>query len=123
MIDRSGQVALVHEALAEGVRVVALVLASRGVRVVVIGADERGLGELVGEIVVGAGRARHVAGVGEAALARAWEKAAEAFGAPTFVVGAAADHVAEGFARARGLAWLPVSPDIHDVASAVKLLP
>ncbi len=43
-------------------RAVALRLASRGVSVIVSGRNERALGEVVGEITNGAGKARHLAG-------------------------------------------------------------
>jgi NAD(P)-dependent dehydrogenase (short-subunit alcohol dehydrogenase family) len=43
-------------------RSIALALAARGVRVVVTGRDEKALGETVGEIAYGGGKARHLAG-------------------------------------------------------------
>lgn len=47
----------------EGVgRSIALALAARGVRVLVTGRNERALGETVGEIAYGGGKARHLAG-------------------------------------------------------------
>lgn len=43
-------------------RSIALALAARGARVLVTGRDEKALGEVVGEIAYGGGKARHVAG-------------------------------------------------------------
>ncbi|MBX3212992.1 MAG: SDR family oxidoreductase [Labilithrix sp.] len=43
-------------------RSIALALSARGVRIVVTGRDERALGETVGEIVYGGGKARHLRG-------------------------------------------------------------
>jgi 3-oxoacyl-[acyl-carrier protein] reductase len=63
-------------------RQIALALAAGGARVVVAGRDERALGETVGEIAHGGGRARHVVGDARAAVARA----RETFGAATLVV-------------------------------------
>jgi hypothetical protein len=66
----------------------ALVLGSRGVAVVVGGSEERVLARLVGEVVAGGGRARHVAGkVGDSGLLlTAVEKAREVFGELTHAV-------------------------------------
>lgn len=62
-------------------RSIALALAARGVRIVVTGRDERALGETVGEIVYGGGKARHVPGdVRDAAhLSAAVDRAVEVF--------------------------------------------
>ena len=57
-----GQVALVTGGGEGAGKAVALALAARGVRVVVMGRDERALGETVGEIANGGGKARHLAG-------------------------------------------------------------
>jgi NAD(P)-dependent dehydrogenase (short-subunit alcohol dehydrogenase family) len=57
-----GQVALVTGGGKGMGRAIALALAARGVRVVVTGRDERALGETVGEIAFGGGKARHLAG-------------------------------------------------------------
>jgi NAD(P)-dependent dehydrogenase (short-subunit alcohol dehydrogenase family) len=56
----AGKVALVGEGGDLLGRSVALALAARGVSVVVTGRVERALGETVGEIVSGGGKARHV---------------------------------------------------------------
>jgi NAD(P)-dependent dehydrogenase (short-subunit alcohol dehydrogenase family) len=78
-----GQVALVTGG-GKGIgRAIALALAARGVRVVVTGRDERALGEAVGEIAHGGGKARHLAGdVRDAAhLEAAVDRAVSTFGA------------------------------------------
>lgn len=62
MKDLDGKTALVTGAGESVGRAVALALAARGVRVVVFGPDERALGETVGEIAHGGGKARHVVG-------------------------------------------------------------
>lgn len=69
-------------------RAIALALSARGVRIVVTGRDEKALGETVGEIVHGGGKARHVPGEGRAssALAVAVERAKEVFGGLDIVV-------------------------------------
>jgi NAD(P)-dependent dehydrogenase (short-subunit alcohol dehydrogenase family) len=69
-------------------RSIALALAARGVRIVVTGRDERALGETVGEIAYGGGKARHLAGdVRDAAhLAAAVDRAIEVFGGLDIVV-------------------------------------
>lgn len=69
-------------------RAVALELAAQGARVLITGRDERALGETVGEITNGGGKARHlVADVRDEASATACvEKAIQAFGSLDFVV-------------------------------------
>jgi hypothetical protein len=69
-------------------RAIALALSARGVRVVVTGPDEKALGETVGEVVYGGGKARHLAGdpSDPAHLAAAVERATSVFGAPDIVV-------------------------------------
>lgn len=69
-------------------RAIALALAARGVRVVVTGRDEKALGETVGEVVHGGGKARHLAGdqSDPAHLAAAVERARSVFGAPDIAV-------------------------------------
>src|SRR5262245_12371657 len=57
-----GQVALVTGG-GKGIgRAIALALGARGVRVVITGREEKALGETVGEIAHGGGKARHLAG-------------------------------------------------------------
>lgn len=68
-------------------RAVALALAAEGARVVVSGPVERSLGETVGEIAYGGGKARHVVGDPNAAAARA----REVFGPVDIVVATRAD--------------------------------
>ncbi len=73
MKDQAGRVALVMRGGEGPYRATALALAARGMRVVVAGGAEKGLGETVGEIAYGGGKARHVAGDAAAAIARALE--------------------------------------------------
>lgn len=69
-------------------RSIALALGARGVRILVTGRDERALGETVGEIVYGGGKARHWVGdVRDAACGPgAVDRAFEVFGGLDFVV-------------------------------------
>ena len=69
-------------------RAIALALSARGVRIVVTGRDEKALGETVGEVVHGGGKARHLAGdqTDLAHLAAAFERAKGVFGAPDIAV-------------------------------------
>jgi NAD(P)-dependent dehydrogenase (short-subunit alcohol dehydrogenase family) len=69
-------------------RAIALALAARGVRVVVTGRQERALGETVGEIAHGGGKARHLAGDvrDPVHLAAAVARAVETFGGLDVVV-------------------------------------
>ena len=69
-------------------RAIALALSARGVRIVVTGRDERALGETVGEVVYGGGKARHVVGdpSDPAHLRAAVERATSVFGAPDIAV-------------------------------------
>ena len=69
-------------------RSIALALSARGVRIVVTGRDERALGETVGEIAYGGGKARHVPGdVRDAAhLSAAVDRAVEVFGGLDIVI-------------------------------------
>lgn len=95
-----GRVAVVTGAASATGRAIALALAARGASVVVAGADERALAEVVGEIANAAGKARHVAGEPERAVARA----REVFGGLDALV-AAAPSLADAraaFAAARG---------------------
>lgn len=83
-----GRVALVTGGGSEVGRAIALALAARGVKVVVTGRNERALGETVGEIAYGGGKARHVvADVRNGAeFAVAAERAIEVFGGLDIVV-------------------------------------
>jgi short-subunit dehydrogenase involved in D-alanine esterification of teichoic acids len=79
-------------------RAIALALSARGVRIVVTGHDEKALGETVGEVVYGGGKARHLAGDSSdpAHLAAAVERATTVFGSLDIVVvadGAAVETV------------------------------
>lgn len=76
-------------------RAIALALSARGVRIVVTGPDEKSLGETVGEIVHGGGKARHVPGEGRASsvLGAAIARANEVFGELDIVVDAALTDV------------------------------
>jgi 3-hydroxybutyrate dehydrogenase len=69
-------------------RSIALALSARGVRLIVTGRDERALGETVGEIAHGGGKARHVAGdVRDVAhLQAAVGRALDVFGGLDFVI-------------------------------------
>ena len=69
-------------------RSIALALAARGARVVVTGRDERALGETVGEIAYGGGKARHLAGdVRDVShVSAAVERAIEVFGGLDIVI-------------------------------------
>jgi NAD(P)-dependent dehydrogenase (short-subunit alcohol dehydrogenase family) len=88
MRSLEGRTALVTGGGAPFGRAVALALSARGVRIVVTGRDEKALGETVGEIVHGGGKARHVAGEGRASsvLGTAVERAKEVFGALDIVI-------------------------------------
>jgi NADP-dependent 3-hydroxy acid dehydrogenase YdfG len=88
-----GQVALVTGG-GEGIgRAVALLLSSRGARVVVVGAKQRTLGEVVGEIANAGGKARHLAGdLGDPAVRdAAVAKAIDVFGGLHLVVASEGD--------------------------------
>ena len=87
MIRLDGKVAVVDDGGTAVGRAVALALAARGAKVVVSGPVERSLGETVGEIAYGGGKARHVVGDPTAAAARA----AEVFGPVDIVVATRAD--------------------------------
>lgn len=83
-----GQTALVTGGGKGFGRAIALALAARGVRVVVTGREEKALGETVGEIAHGGGKARHLAGDvrDPAHLAAAVARAIEVFGGLDIVV-------------------------------------
>ena len=82
-----GKVALVDGGGGPAGRAIALALAAAGARVVVCGPEERSLGETVGEIAHGGGKARHV--VGEVAAAEA--RAVEVFGPVDLVIATRAE--------------------------------
>ena len=69
-------------------RAIALALSARGVHIVVTGRDERALGETVGEIAHGGGKARHLAGdlADPVHLKAAVDRAIEVFGALDLVI-------------------------------------
>lgn len=71
-------------------RAVALALSARGVSVLVTGRDEKALGETVGEVVHGGGKARHLAASKADAshLMAAFDRALEVFGHVDIVVDA-----------------------------------
>jgi NADP-dependent 3-hydroxy acid dehydrogenase YdfG len=119
-----GDVVIVHGATRPALMPIALVLAGRGARVVVTGPDERALGELVGEIVYGGGKARHVAGALDDAstFERAWSKAEEAFAAPTHVIAEAGDTVARASAAAHSVTVHLAHETVFDVATATRWL-
>jgi NAD(P)-dependent dehydrogenase (short-subunit alcohol dehydrogenase family) len=88
MRNLDGQVALVTGG-GKGIgRAIALAFAAKGVRVVITGREEKALGETVGEIAHGGGKARHLAGdVRDAAhLDAAVTRAIETFGGLDIVV-------------------------------------
>jgi NAD(P)-dependent dehydrogenase (short-subunit alcohol dehydrogenase family) len=97
-------VVLVLAADTEVGRAVALAVAARGARAVVVGERERALGELVGEVAFGGGQARHAVG----GVAEGTEKARATWGRVDFVVAGDAaaalrdspEAVAEAVARA-----------------------
>jgi len=69
-------------------RTIALLLSAHGVAVVVLGSEERAVGEVVGEMVYGGGRARHAVGDAHASehLGAAIDKARDVFGALDAIV-------------------------------------
>ncbi len=86
--DLDGKVAWVTGGGEGAGRATALLLAALGASVLVTGPKERLLGQVVGEITNGAGKARHLAGVAtdEAHLLAAIEKASSTFGGIDVVV-------------------------------------
>ncbi len=93
MTSLEGQVALVTDGGGPLGRAIALALAARGVAVVVAGPQERPLGETVGEIAYGGGKARHVVTDlrDRTGLSAAAARAVEVFGRLDVVVAAGAD--------------------------------
>jgi NAD(P)-dependent dehydrogenase (short-subunit alcohol dehydrogenase family) len=90
-------------------RSISLALAARGVRVVVTGRDERTLGETVGEIAYGGGKARHVPGDvrDPAHIEAAVDRAVEVFGGLDIVIANAGQSgrvaLGEDLARAEAI--------------------
>jgi 3-oxoacyl-[acyl-carrier protein] reductase len=87
----SGQVAVVTGASGPIGKAIALLLSSYGVSLVLVGRNERALGEVVGEVVYGGGKARHVVGdVRELpTLTAAVGRALETFGGLDIAIAAA----------------------------------
>jgi NAD(P)-dependent dehydrogenase (short-subunit alcohol dehydrogenase family) len=85
-----GKTALVTGGGEEVGRAIALALSARGVRVIVMGPEERALAETVGEIAHGGGKARHLAGDvrDPAHLAAGVGRALEVFGGLDIVIAA-----------------------------------
>lgn len=94
-----GRVAVVHDGGSDVGRAVALALSARGARIVVSGPEEKRLGETVGEIAYGGGKARHVVGDLSAGAARA----REVFGAVDLAVAGGAAALAGAGAERRVL--------------------
>jgi 2-polyprenyl-6-methoxyphenol hydroxylase-like FAD-dependent oxidoreductase len=88
MRSLEGQTALVCGGGSPIGRAIALALSARGVRIVVTGRDEKALGETVGEIAHGGGKARHLAGDLRDPLhvKAAVDRAIEVFGALDLVI-------------------------------------
>jgi NAD(P)-dependent dehydrogenase (short-subunit alcohol dehydrogenase family) len=110
MWSLEGQTALVTGG-GKGIgRAIALALAARGVRIVVTGRVERALGETVGEIAHGGGKARHLAGDvrDPVHLAAAVDRAIDVFGRLDIVIANAGQsgHVPLGSELARAEAIL-----------------
>ena len=105
-----GDVVIVHGATRAALQPVALVLASRGARVVLTGPRERALGELVGEID------------DPATLAAAWTKAGEAFATPVHVIGLHTDAFVMAEAATRKVPFHAVTDGIFDVPTATRWL-
>lgn len=107
MRSLEGQTALIGGGGTAIGRAIALALSARGVRIVVTGRDERALGETVGEVVHGGGKARHVAGdpSDAAHLVAVAARAVEVFGGLDIVIGTDAADAARLFE-----ADLPASP-------------
>ncbi len=128
----SGQVAVVTEA-SDGIgRAIALLLGAHGVSLVLVGRTERALGEVVGEVVYGGGKARHVVGDVRdlAALTCAVDRAVEAFGgldiaiANAGIPGALGEDGAEVDATERAKAILDTNflGAIHTFDAALRVM-
>ena len=88
-------------------RAIALALSAKGVRILVTGRDEKALGQTVGEVVHGGGKARHLPGDPEDVmhLAAALERTTSVFGAPEIAIvadGQGADAVVRALAKRTG---------------------
>ena len=97
MRSLEGQTALVTGGGKDIGRAVSLALSARGVRIVVTGRDEKALGETVGEIAHGGGKARHVVGDvrDPIQLGAAADRAIEVFGGLNIVILCHAVHFDE----------------------------
>lgn len=105
------KVAWVVEGGAGLAREVALLLAARGASVLVSGPEERALGETVGEIAFGGGKARHVVVPAGGDHAPAAARARAVFGRLDLVLGprAAADELRT--ASGAGVAFVALEGD------------
>lgn len=128
-----GQVALVTGGGKGLGKAIALALAARGVRVVVTGRDERALGEVVGEIAHGGGKARHLAGDvrDPVHLAAATARAVEVFGALDIAIANAGqsgrvelggDDGAGGLARAEAILQTNVMGTYYTFDAALRAM-
>lgn len=119
-----GRVALVVDGGGPVGRAVALALAARGVRIVVAGRDERALGETVGEIAFGGGKARHVAGEPTADLGRvAAARARDVFGGLDVLVACpGAPSIADGVAAPRVVQVEDGDPDARAARAVAEVL-
>lgn len=95
-MELEDQVAVVADGGGPVGRAIALALAARGVRIVVTGPVEKLLGETVGEIVYGGGKARHVVADprDQAGVGSAFGRALEVFGRLDLVVVSTDDAIA-----------------------------
>lgn len=107
-------------------REVALLLAARGARVFVTGPDERRLGETVGEIANGGGKARHLRGDPGSLEHRnaAAARAREVFGGLDVVVGNPEDEASLRHAAGPSAHFVPLVGDAPEgvVRGAAEVL-
>lgn len=103
MAGLDGKIALITGGGSEVGRAIALALAARGAKVVVTGRSERALGETVGEIAYGGGKARHVVAdvTKSAEFTAAAQRATEVFGGLDILV-FNAEAPAEGGSHLKG---------------------